>query len=79
MPATVKLVGVSITRVNEQGHMGQTQYDGVVNLRAQSDHLQFDYNYAFSAVNSVESAVTNGGAILRQELDLLSEATKTVP
>ena len=76
MAAQITLEGISITRVNMQGHMGATEFDGVVTLRAQSDGLDFKYAYKFSGSQShVPGLVANAIALLRRELqELLVES-----
>jgi len=75
MTAIVVLENVSITRINTQGHMGATVYDGTVTLRAKSERLDFRYTYEFtnSQVNAVGLAA-NAGAMLKKELEALAVA-----
>lgn len=78
MPAIVVLRDVSITRVNPEGHMGKTVYDGVVTLEAQSDGLNFSYAYPFNNFDSVAGAVSQAGGMLKSELVALAAATQRV-
>lgn len=75
MQALVILEDLSITRINTQGHMGATEYDGAVTLRARSESLDFKYTYRFtnSQVNTV-GLVANAGALLKRELEALAAA-----
>jgi hypothetical protein len=78
MPAIVVLRDVSIAKVNTEGHMGHTVYDGVVTLRGKSDGLVFEYAYPFNSFDSVASAVAQAAGMLKTELDALSAATQQV-
>jgi hypothetical protein len=72
MTAIVAFAGVSITRVSG------SHYDGFVKFRAESDNIKFDYAYTFGNASSIEVAVANGAAFLKNELDQLSSATQSI-
>jgi hypothetical protein len=78
MAAIVVLNEVSVTRVNTQGHMGKTVYNGTVTLEAKSDGLEFRYAFQFNSYDSVAGAVSQAAAMLKSELDALSAATHDV-
>jgi hypothetical protein len=74
--ATLSLVGVTLARVNIQGH--KTQYDGTVTLHAKTSGLDFKYVYKFADFDSVPSAIAQAAGLLKRDLEALSAETQNV-
>jgi hypothetical protein len=77
MPATVVLNAVSVTRIYSQGSLGEV-HDGAASYRVASDSINLLYTYKFVAARSISSAVMDGAAYLKRELDDLSLATQNI-
>lgn len=76
MPAIVQTTNVAITRIYR--HQNKTLHDGSVSYRVKSDSIDFIYTFNFAGAEYVASAVVNGAAYLKGELDALSLATQNV-
>jgi len=74
MTPNVSFTGVTITRLHQDGPVGQNAFDGKVTYHVKASSIEFIYVYAFSNLTSVEVAVANGAAFLKADLDALSAA-----
>lgn len=74
---SVTLRGVSITHIKTQS--GQAYYRGIVTFHIQSNGIEFEYQHDFDSVNDIVTAIANGSAFLKHELDQLSSEAQNVP
>jgi hypothetical protein len=78
MPASVILAEVSIKLMRPDPVTKKVLYGGSASYRVVSDSIDFKYECTFARAESVATAVIEGAAQLRGELDALSLATQNI-
>jgi hypothetical protein len=76
MPAIVELTGVSITKVERTGAIGQAVYSGTVEFHIATDAFEFSFAYAFPRASDIDTMVDGAAQILAKNLDDLAQAAR---